>query len=73
VYIQNSNRISWNKLDSIRVGPFKIKKKMSNRLYVIDSGFKKKVSNIFHASKMIPYHSTPASYVSTGEKGEGGM
>lgn len=60
VYIQNSSRLNRNKLDPIRVGPFKIKKKISNLLYIIDSG-KRKESNIFHASKMIPYYPGPQS------------
>lgn len=61
VYIQNGNRINRKKLDPIRVGPFKIKHKISDLLYVIDSGFKTPESNVYHASKMIPYIQTPDS------------
>lgn len=64
VYIQNTSRLNRNKLDPIRVGPFKIKNKISNLLYIIDSGFKKKESNIYHASKIIPYCPTPEYYLS---------
>jgi len=55
VYIQNSNNLNRGKLEVIRSGPHRIKKKVSNVIYVIDSGFKKKESNLFHASKLVPY------------------
>jgi len=42
-------------LEVIRSGPHRIKKKVSNVMYVIDSRFKKKESNLFHASKLVPY------------------
>lgn len=71
VYIQNSNRVAKNKLAPIRVGPFRVKRKFSNLLYVIDSNFKKSESNIYHASKMIPYFPIPDVYVNLSK--EGGM
>lgn len=58
VYIQNGNRLNRKKLDPVRVGPFKIKHKISDLLYIIDSGFKTPESNVYHASKMIPYFQT---------------
>ncbi|KAK9882922.1 hypothetical protein WA026_023810 [Henosepilachna vigintioctopunctata] len=61
VYIQNSSRLNRNKLDPIRVGPYKIQKKISNLLYMIDTGSKRSQCNIFHASKMIPYCPVPES------------
>lgn len=57
VYVQNGNELSRNKLDMIRTGSYRIKEKLSNVIYVIDSGFKKKESNLFHASKLVPYGS----------------
>ena len=55
VYIQNGNKLNRNKLDPIRIGPYEIKKKISDVIYIIDSGFKKPESNYYHASKLIPY------------------
>lgn len=69
VYIQNGNRLNRRKLDPVRVGPFIIKHKISDLLYVIDSRFKTPESNIYHASKMIPYFQTPLPY----SRGGGGM
>jgi len=69
VYIQNSSRLNRNKLDPIRIGSFKIKKKISNLLYVIESGFKKQETNIFHASKMIPYFRPPEPNLSSQGRG----
>ncbi|XP_043270945.1 uncharacterized protein [Venturia canescens] len=57
VYIQNSNKLNRNKLDPIRIGPYEIKAKISNLIYIIGRGQKKNESQIFHASKLIPCHS----------------
>ncbi|KAL3273821.1 hypothetical protein HHI36_015249 [Cryptolaemus montrouzieri] len=65
VYIKNGSHIGRKKLEPVRVGPFRIKKKLSDLIFVIDSGFQKKESNIFHASKMVPYLPIPASYDSS--------
>jgi len=55
VYIQNGNKLNRDKLDEVRSGPYKIKKKISNNIYLIDSRFRKNESNYFHASKLVPY------------------
>jgi len=55
VYIQNGNRLNRKKMDPIRIGPFQIKKKISDLIYIIDSRSKTKELNMYHASKMIPY------------------
>lgn len=55
VLIQNSNKLNRNKLDPFRTGPYRIKRKISDLIYIIDSGFKKKESNFYHASKLLPY------------------
>lgn len=54
VYIENGNRMNRKKLDEVRIGPYKILKKISNSIYEIDIGHKKSESNIFHISKLIP-------------------
>lgn len=72
VYIQNGSRIARSKLGPVRLGPFEIKKKFSDLIFVVNSGFEKKDSNIFHASKMIPYIPTPAAYVSSSKVAEEG-
>lgn len=55
VYVHHGNSLNRNKLDEIRTGPFEIVRKLSNVLYVVNSGFQKKESNIFHVSKMYPF------------------
>ena len=55
VYIQNGNKVNKNKLDPIREGPYKIKEKLSELIFIVECGLKKKESNLFHASKLIPY------------------
>jgi len=54
VYVQSVNKLNKNKIDPIRAGPFKIKEKISNVMFLLDSRFRKKESNIFHASKLVP-------------------
>lgn len=56
VYISNGNPLNRNKLSEIRSGPFHIVKKVSNVLYHVNSGIRKSESNIFHVSKLYPYH-----------------
>ncbi|OXU24204.1 hypothetical protein TSAR_012639 [Trichomalopsis sarcophagae] len=55
VYVQSANKLNKDKLDPIRVGPFKIKEKISDVMFLLDSRFRKNESNIFHASKLVPY------------------
>lgn len=54
VYIENGNRLNRKKLDEIKIGPYKIEKKISNSIYKINTGHKKRESNLFHDTKMIP-------------------
>lgn len=67
VYIQNSNKLNRNKLDPIRIGPYRIIEKKSNLIYVINTKFKKKESNLFHASKLIPYFRYPDPQLERGD------
>ena len=54
VYVQNSSKLNRNKLDAVRVGPFKILRKVSDSMFEVDTGKRRKESNIFHASKLRP-------------------
>lgn len=58
VYIVAGSKLNRRKLDPIRSGPYEIKKKLSDHIYLIDSGFKKKESNLYHANKLVPYPSS---------------
>ena len=52
VYIENGNRMNRKKLDLLRIGPFKILKKISNSMYEVDIGHNKLEGNLFHISKL---------------------
>lgn len=54
VYVENGNKLNRKKLDEIRSGPYQIIKKISNSIYEIDTGHKKKESNLFHVTKLTP-------------------
>lgn len=54
VFVENGNKLNRNKLDELKIGPFKIIEKISNSIYRIDTGHKKLESNLFHITKLIP-------------------
>lgn len=54
VYIENGNKLNRKKLDELRIGPYSIVEKLSNSLYIINTGHKKPESNIFHVTKILP-------------------
>lgn len=54
VYVENGNRLNRRKLDELRIGPYKILKKISNSIYEVDTGHKKTESNLFHITKLTP-------------------
>lgn len=54
VYVENGNKLNRKKLEELRVGPYKIIKKISNTIYMLDTNYKKSESNFFHISKLIP-------------------
>lgn len=58
VYIENGNRLNRKKLDELRIGPYKILKRISNSMYEVDTGHKKTESKLFHISKLTPSPST---------------
>lgn len=54
VYVENGNRLNRKKTDELRIGPYKILKKISNTIYEVDAGHKKEESNLFHVTKLTP-------------------
>lgn len=54
VYIENGNRLNRKKMDELRIGPYKILRKISNSIYEIDTGHKKAESNLYHITKLSP-------------------
>lgn len=54
VYVENGHKLNRRKLDELRIGPFKIEKKLSQSIYKINIGHKKTESNLFHVTKLIP-------------------
>jgi len=58
VYIENGNRLNRKKLDLLRIGPYKILKKISDSIYEIDITHRRSESNLFHISKLIPFPKT---------------
>lgn len=55
VYVENGSRLNRRKLEEVRIGPFPIIRKISNTIFEIDSGHRKKESNYYHISKLTPY------------------
>lgn len=54
VYVDNGHKLNRNKLDEIRLGPFRIIKRLSNSMFEVDCGKRKREPNILHSSKLIP-------------------
>ncbi|KAK2577718.1 hypothetical protein KPH14_012879 [Odynerus spinipes] len=55
VYVENGSRLNRKKLDEVRIGPFPIIQKISNSIFEVDSGHRKKESNYYHISKLKPH------------------
>ncbi|XP_025997227.1 uncharacterized protein LOC113005647 [Solenopsis invicta] len=55
VYVENGSKLNRGKLDEIRLGPFPIICKISNTIFEIHSGHRKKKSNYYNISKLRPY------------------
>lgn len=53
VYVEHTSKIN-NKLDELRLGPLKIVRKISNSIFELDTGHRKKESNMYHISKLVP-------------------
>lgn len=56
VYVDSGNSTNRNKLDGIRLGPFKIITRLSNVLYEIETPYRRLESNVYHISKLYPAH-----------------
>lgn len=54
VYVANKNKLNRKKLDEIRVGPFKIEKRISDSIFQIDTGNRRSEISLYHVSKLIP-------------------
>ena len=54
VFVEHGSKLNRNKLDRVRVGPFRVMKKLSKTMFEIESGKQKKNANIVHSSKLIP-------------------
>ena len=55
VYVNHGNPLNKNKLEEIRTGPYRVLDRLSNSIFLVDSGFQKRESNIYHISKLYPY------------------
>ncbi|KAL7290500.1 hypothetical protein TKK_0015274 [Trichogramma kaykai] len=54
VYVENGNKLNRKKLEELRIGPYKVLKRISKSIYEIDTGHKKPESNKFHITKLSP-------------------
>lgn len=59
VFVADGNRLNKSKLSPIRAGPFPILRKISNSIYEVQTAKKRKESNYFHVSKLVPYSFSP--------------
>lgn len=53
VYVKLTNKLNKTKLEQIRQGPFTIKRKLSENVYLVDTGKKKMINNVFHKNHLI--------------------
>lgn len=53
VFVENGNKLNREKLDELRLGPFRINKKISNTLFEIE--IKNDKFKMYHISKLVPY------------------
>lgn len=61
VYIENGNKLNRNKLDPVRIGPFPIIRQISETFYEVATGKRRKISNLYHSSKLLPFSPHEAS------------
>lgn len=54
VYVENKNKLNRKKMDEIRIGPFKIEKKISDSIFRIKTNNKKSSLGLYHVTKLIP-------------------
>ena len=54
VYIDNGSKLNRAKMDPPRIGPFTVIARISNSIYEVATNRRKRQSNLFHASKLLP-------------------
>ena len=54
VYVSNGSKLNRGKLKEVRVGPFKIKRRVSGSMFEVACGKRRKEANIFHIRKLLP-------------------
>ena len=54
VYVKLGSRLNKNKMDEWRSGPFRVVRRVSDSIYEVRTGRKKKEANLFHISKLSP-------------------
>lgn len=54
VYVENGNKLNRKKLHELNIGPYKITEKISDSIYKLNIGYKKKESNFVHITKLVP-------------------
>ena len=59
VFVENGSELNRSKLDEVRVGPFRVVRNVSNSMFELNCGEKKKEGNIFHCGKLIPFLGIP--------------
>lgn len=55
VFIDNGSKLNRNKLDKLRIGPYKIVKRLSNNVFTVNVGRGPQCHRIYHANKIILY------------------
>lgn len=54
MYIENGNKLNRKKLEELKIGPFQIEEKVSKSIYRINIGHRKRESDLYHITKLIP-------------------
>lgn len=52
VFVDNGIELNRKKLDELKIGPYRIIKRISNSMFKLHTGYNKSESNIFHISKL---------------------
>ena len=53
IYVDNGHKPNRNKLDKLRIGPFKITNQMSNNVFEVSVGHGPLNNRLYHASKLL--------------------
>lgn len=55
IFVDNGNKLNRKKLDPLRIGPYRIEKRLSNNIFVVKVGRGPIHNRIYHSSKLILY------------------